>query len=257
MCTIAVLHRVHPELPVIIAANRDELYARPARGPLLLSTDPRIAGGLDEVGGGTWLGLRADGAFVAVTNQNVGAMPDPRLRSRGAAVIEALRAPVPRDAIAALDPRAYNSGNFVVGDGERVAVAYLRAGPGTLAIEELPPGLHVITNNVGAHALHRAERVRALLDPHLSAPWDELLVHLHAALRDHQRPPDDEIPVPSDTPYPREFLLAIQQVCIHTPLYGTRSATVAALAPGRVVHYRYADGPSCTSPLIDSTHLLR
>src|SRR5262245_11698807 len=111
MCTIVVLFRVHPALPVVIAANRDELYARAARGPLVLAESPRVVGGLDEVGGGTWLGVRADGAFVAVTNQRVAAAPDPRLRSRGRAVLEALSSPAPRDAIAALDPRAYNSGN--------------------------------------------------------------------------------------------------------------------------------------------------
>ena len=40
--------------------------------------------------------------------------------------------------------------------------------------------------------------------------------------------------------------------CIHRdPDYGTRSATLAALAPGRLVHYLVSAGPPCTHDLAD------
>ena len=55
MCTIIALHQVHPEYPLIIAANRDEYYARPATGlQVLAAGPPAIVGGYDERGGGTW-----------------------------------------------------------------------------------------------------------------------------------------------------------------------------------------------------------
>ena len=71
MCTIAILIDVVDGAPLVLAANRDEVYARPTRSPEVLMTSPRIAGGVDALSGGTWLALRADGHFAAVTNQRM------------------------------------------------------------------------------------------------------------------------------------------------------------------------------------------
>src|ERR1700758_3547718 len=53
MCTIAILLDVTAGAPLVVAANRDEIYARPARPPESLGA--RIAGGVDALAGGTWL----------------------------------------------------------------------------------------------------------------------------------------------------------------------------------------------------------
>src|SRR5688572_15281118 len=98
MCTIAILIDVVSGAPLVLAANRDELYARPARPPELLVARPKIAGGVDAVSGGTWLAVRGDGRFAAVTNQRALAFPPPGLRSRGHAV---------REVAAASDPEPY------------------------------------------------------------------------------------------------------------------------------------------------------
>ena len=97
MCTIAILIDVVAGAPLVLAANRDELYARPARPPELLVGDPPIAGGVDALSGGTWLAVRGDGRFAAVTNQRALATAPPGLRSRGHAV---------RELAAAADPDA-------------------------------------------------------------------------------------------------------------------------------------------------------
>ena len=55
VCTLAIYTRVLPGLPLVVAANRDEFYARPASGPTLLASEPRIVGGRDLLAGGTWL----------------------------------------------------------------------------------------------------------------------------------------------------------------------------------------------------------
>src|SRR5262249_4916822 len=47
MCTIILLRHVHPTIPTIVAANRDEFYARAAHPPHLLSRAPRVLAGLD------------------------------------------------------------------------------------------------------------------------------------------------------------------------------------------------------------------
>jgi uncharacterized protein with NRDE domain len=257
MCTIAVLYRVHADAPLIVAANRDEFYARAARGPEVLLPDRRVVGGRDLASGGTWLGVRSDGALVAVTNQRTYAPPDPSRRSRGLAVLEALAAPDPAAAIAALDPTVYNGGNFVAGDARRVVAAYLRADAGTLEVEELTPGIHVLANDrLGSPDFPRTERLRALIEPHLGLPWPALAAHLHAALGDHQAPAVLP-PRPPGRRLDPAVEAALERVCIHTPSYGTRWATVAALGTGHVVDYRVADGPPCTTPLRDATALVR
>ena len=70
MCTLIALHRCVPGLPLVIAANRDEFFERPASGPALrdTATGPIIAP-VDRRAGGTWLGLNPAGVFAAVTNR--------------------------------------------------------------------------------------------------------------------------------------------------------------------------------------------
>jgi uncharacterized protein with NRDE domain len=89
VCTIAILRGVLADAPLALAANRDELYARPARAPVTLA--PGVIGGRDDVLGGSWLAIAADGRFAAVTNQREPAGPRAP-RSRGEWVLAALAA---------------------------------------------------------------------------------------------------------------------------------------------------------------------
>ena len=253
MCTIAVAFRVHPDHPVILAANRDEFYARAARGPGLLA--PGIVGGRDEVAGGTWLALRADGAFAAVTNQRSFGARDPSRRSRGELPLTLLAHPV-RDMAAfarGLAPGAYNDGNLIFGGAHGVWVAYLRADVPTEVVE-LGPGLHVLTNDkLGSPDFPRADRAAQLLEPAVRLPWDEAAHLIQRALGDHAQPPADRVGEPPPcAPYGKDFLAQLQQICIHTPAYGTRSSSIAALADDRVLAYRHAEGHPCTSPFVDA-----
>src|SRR5688572_11423872 len=120
MCTVLVMNRVHRDLPVVIGANRDEFYARPASGPQELA--PGIFGGRDLTAGGTWMAVTPGGFFAALTNHHTGAPADRSRRSRGEIVVSALAAAGPRgdlDAaaryVATLDPRDYNPFNLLFG----------------------------------------------------------------------------------------------------------------------------------------------
>ncbi|MGE5182943.1 MAG: NRDE family protein [Acidobacteriota bacterium] len=238
MCTIAVLVGV-TDLPLVIAANRDELYARPTRAPERLARD--LVGGVDGLSGGTWLALHRRGVFAAVTNQRVMTPPLGQVKSRGL-VVKELALAADQDAyVAALDPRAYASMNLVWGDADRVSVAYLRHEGGKEVIA-LPQGIHVLTNDrLGSPEFPRA---RHIADAIAAAPrdWPALAPALATILADH-----------THFEVPRRELSA---TCIHTPVYGTRSSTLAALDRGRVVHYLHADGPPCTTPYADRGGLL-
>src|SRR5215469_5278355 len=82
MCLLAVFYRMFDEVPVILAANREEDYARGGT-PLDLRTGPiPFVAGLDPVAGGTWLGINAAKLVVAVTNR-AKSNPSKEPRSRG------------------------------------------------------------------------------------------------------------------------------------------------------------------------------
>jgi uncharacterized protein with NRDE domain len=247
MCTIAILLEVVAGAPLVIAANRDEIFARPTRPPESLGD--RIAGGVDVVSGGTWLAIRHDGRFAAVTNQQALAPVPPGLRSRGHAVRELVAAADPDAYVAQLDPTSYASMNLVWGDARGVSVAYVRR-EGTLEIERLAHGVHVLCNDrLGAAGFPRAARLH---DAIARAPlrWPELVPALQTALADHTHTE----PGPSHLPV--ELARALTATCIHSPSYGTRSSTIFAAAPGQTLAYLHADGPPCTAPFVDHRGLL-
>jgi hypothetical protein len=148
MCTLVVLHRAVPGVPLLVAANRDEYLDRRAEGPALRQTPAGLSvlAPRDTRGGGTWLGLSARGVFAAVTNV-ASAAPDPTRRSRGLLVLDALEAPSARAAAEhaeAAAPRSYNPFNLFVSDGRE---AWCVSSRGERARRvRLEPGAHVVGN---------------------------------------------------------------------------------------------------------------
>jgi uncharacterized protein with NRDE domain len=255
MCTVAILIEVVSGAPIVLAANRDELYARPTRGPSVLDPATRIVGGVDVLSGGTWLAVRPDGHFAAVTNQLALATPPAGLRSRGLAVMELAAARDPEAYVASLDPTRYASMNLLWRDGEGVAIAYGRREAGTLDVVRLGRGVHVLCNDrLGAAGFPRGERLARSIESALvsDGSWPKIVEPLRRALADHTRLPLAETP-PSHLP--PELARELTATCIHSDVYGTRSATVLAVGDG-VIGYLHADGPPCTTELTDRRSLL-
>jgi uncharacterized protein with NRDE domain len=254
MCTIAILIEIVDGAPLVLAANRDELFARPTRAPEVLSA--HVAGGVDVLSGGTWLAVRGDGGFAAVTNQRALATPPLGLRSRGLAVRELAAAVDPDAYAAAIDPAAYASMNLVWRGAHGIMIAYARQAERTLAIEQLPPGIHVLCNDrLGADGFPRGDRLRAAIQSALARgiTWPALAPHLATALGDHEHATLAATP-PSHLP--PELARELTATCIHTELYGTRSATIVAATRDRVLDYLHADGPPCVTPFLDRRSLL-
>jgi uncharacterized protein with NRDE domain len=248
MCLMVVLRRVHPAFPVVLAANRDEAYARPTAPPGVLW--PGVAGGRDLVAGGTWLGVRRDGFFAGLTNQRQRGA-DPTRRSRGEIVTGLLSAPDPVAWLSSIDPADYNPFNALFGDAGDLRVAYGR--PDGLRVDLVPDGVHALPTDVlDAPRVFKVGRSVALASAEATRPWPALADALRTVLADHVEPAE----VPADSPFPPEIGRRLEAICIHTPVYGTRSSTLLALAPGRVAHYLHAEGPPCTAPFADYTSLL-
>lgn len=85
MCLIVLAWRVHPDFPLVVAANRDEFHARPAATAVFWKDQPQILAGRDLEAMGTWMGVTRDGRFAAVTNYRGGRDAN-ATESRGALV---------------------------------------------------------------------------------------------------------------------------------------------------------------------------
>lgn len=68
MCLIFIAKNQHPELPFILAANRDEFYHRPALAAQPWDNYPHLIAGKDLSAGGSWLGITRQGTIAALTN---------------------------------------------------------------------------------------------------------------------------------------------------------------------------------------------
>lgn len=234
MCTLVLLRRPGHAWPLLIAANRDELASRPARAPARHWPDrPEVTAGLDELAGGTWLGLNDWGVLAAVLNRRGTLGPAEGKRSRGELVLEALDhadAALAAEALADLDPDAYRPFNLVVADAAETY--WLRhAGTGRIERHVLGAGLAMLTAyDVDDPACARTRRYRPLFAraeaPDVDAgDWSDWQLLLGSRA--------------SETGDPRDGL------CIVTGGdYGTRSASLLALpeSPERKPVWLYADG---------------
>ena len=68
MCFVAVALGIRKNFPLILAANRDEVFSRPTEPMTRWTESPSIIAGRDLSAGGTWLGLSQEGRFAALTN---------------------------------------------------------------------------------------------------------------------------------------------------------------------------------------------
>ena len=146
MCWIAVLFRVNPHYPLIVAANREESRARPSRAPFRWPGSPALWAGRDELAGGTWLGVNASGLLAAVTNRPLAdASPDPTLRSRGLLCLDTLRCDSPASVrsylVEELAARRYNPFNLLCASH---AAAWVGTWQGDT--RDLAPGVHIVSN---------------------------------------------------------------------------------------------------------------
>ena len=238
MCTLIALHRCIVGAPLVIAANRDEFFERPAEGPALRETaGGRIVAPRDVRAGGTWLGVNAHGVVAAVTNRRC-PTPDPARRSRGLLVVDALGSASAAEAAETLEDLpidAYNPFNLLVADADS---AHVLCYDGKAERVDLEPGVHVIGNR---HPLEppsgKLERVRRAAERAGAASRSGVLDELARICRDHE----------GDEP--------IDSACVHAGPYGTRSSTLllGGEGPGEL---RFAAGAPCQHDYRDVTALL-
>lgn len=234
MCLLLAAWRLHPRHDLVIAANRDELHARPTRPMDFWAAPAPLLAGTDLSAGGTWLGVVRGGRFAAVTNFHERREPPaPGRPSRGRLVVDFLASPLGCAAwLQALREQAgdYAGFNLVVSDGASLWYASNRATP---FARPLQPGLHAVSNHLLDTPWPKVKRARRDFTAWIDAGGTDPQP-LRALLRAEEADPADGLPWPASSgPF------------VNDDTYGTRSSTWMTRDPdGRVVIGEDSFGPA-------------
>jgi len=142
VCLIVLAHGVSAAFPFVLAANRDEFYARPTRPVHRWDEDPRVRGGRDLRAGGSWLAIRDDGRFAAVTNVRGARMEGGP--SRGALVADFVKGDAdPLDYARGIRGDDYAGFHLIAGvAGKTIAHVSNEGAPASL----IEPGIFAVSN---------------------------------------------------------------------------------------------------------------
>ncbi|MCV4284057.1 NRDE family protein [Pseudomonas capsici] len=218
MCLIVFAWRPSTPQPLIVAANRDEFYARPTLPLAQWPDHPDVYAGRDLEAGGTWMGIGAEGRFAALTN-----IRDPNqplgLRSRGELVARFLKGEQSLEAY--LDETAsraseYTGFNLLVGNaGQLYHLNTLDPRPRPLA-----EGVYGLSNAGLDTPWPKLLKARAALQAQLDDPQPAALLRL---LQDAEPAAEADLP---DTGVGLQTETLLSSIFIASPNYGTRASTV-------------------------------
>jgi uncharacterized protein with NRDE domain len=230
MCLIVFAWRAHPRHRLIVAANRDEYFRRPAAPAAFWDDHPGVLAGRDLEAGGTWLGITLGGRFAALTNYRNPADRAPGAPSRGALVSGFLAGESgPREYLDGVGKRAaeYNGFSLLVGDAASMYF-YSNRGEGP---QRITPGVHGLSNHLLDTPWPKVRKGKAELAGLLEKPFDaEAVLRL---LDDTGQAPHEDLPSTGVGPELEERLSAIRIPAAGG--YGTRCSTALCLgAAGRI-----------------------
>ncbi|WP_248750884.1 NRDE family protein [Pseudomonas sp. MWU15-20650] len=217
MCLIVFAWRPGHAQPLIVAANRDEFYARPSL-PLAQWPDaPQVYAGRDQEAGGTWLGVNAEGRFAALTNIRNPHQP-PARKSRGELVARFLSGSLPiDDYLADVNGRSIEYAGFNLLLGTRDELWHYNANEIDPTL--LAPGVYGLSNAGLDTPWPKLVKAKAALKALLEHPQPEALLGL---LSDTQTAPFADLP---DTGVGLATESLLSSVFIASPSYGTRAST--------------------------------
>lgn len=262
MCLAAFALDAHPRFPLVIAANRDEFFARAALpmawwrhgGVELLS-------GRDLAAGGTWFGLTRNGRLALLTNVREPGRQRDGAPSRGALVLDWLASTDDAARFAQRLPGGYNGFNLVAAD--LMSKTWHCISNRAAAPVALEAGIHALSNASLDTPWPKTLGLQADMAQALAASTgvDDLASRLLHALADDRPAPDAELP-DTGIGLQRERLLSPRFIRMADParpdsaIYGTRCSTVLITEAGgrtRVIERSVTADGRWLAPV---THLL-
>ena len=224
MCLIAIAWQARSDLPLVIAANRDEWRDRPAKPAHWWPDRPELFAGRDLQAGGTWMGVTRTGRFAAVTNFRDPSDRRATARSRGTLVTAFLVGDeTPLRFLSNLSASAseYNGFNLIVGD--RASLLYFGSRDGQP--RALEPGVHAISNHLMDEPWPKV--VAARLDMDQALEERDPSGPLFRFLSDASLPSDEDLP---DTGVGIAWERRLGSALITGEDYGTRASTVLTMS---------------------------
>lgn len=221
MCLVVLAFRHHPDYPLVVVANRDEYYDRPALAAHFWDDRPHLLAGRDQEAGGTWFGVDRSGRWATVTNYRGGAL-GANARSRGELPVDFLDDTRPAAAYAGeVAARAHRYRGFSLLAGSPDELAYCTNQQGEARV--LTPGIYTLSNDLLDTPWPKAEYARRMLTTVLDQPGAPEPDTLLAILGSREQFPDRHLP---DTGVGLELERVLSAPFIVSDSYGTRATTV-------------------------------
>ncbi|MED6132886.1 hypothetical protein PIB30_022965 [Stylosanthes scabra] len=235
MCIALFLWQAHPLYPFLLFNNRDEYHNRPTK-EVSWWEGSDILGGRDEIAGGTWMGCSRQGRIAFLTNVlELHTLPE--AKSRGDLPLLFLKSnKSPKEFAESLKREAhyYNGFNLIVIDMKSKSMVYISNRPKgqPITIEEVSPGLHVLSNAKLDTPWHKTQRLEQSFKEEFAKygkgelPVKEMIQKL---MKDKVKA--DESCLPHICSLDWELNLSSIFVEIQTPLgvYGTRSSAALVI----------------------------
>ena len=220
MCLILLAWQAHPGYQLVVAANRDEFFARPTAPAAYWRDAPHVLAGRDLQGGGTWLGVTRTGRFAALTNYRDPVRIKADAPSRGELVARFLRGnETPAKFRRQLDAvmADYNGFNLLYGN---LAELQYQSNCGEGA-RQLAPGIYGLSNHLLDTPWPKVAQGKSALARSLDMLPDD--APLLALLRDDRVAPDEDLP---RTGVSLEWERLLSAAFVRSPGYGTRSSSL-------------------------------
>ncbi len=251
MCLILFAYLSHKDRPLVVAANRDEFYARLTRAAHWWDDDQAMSGiygGRDQQAHGTWLAVSGDGRVAAVTNWTEDRTAPKPPGSRGDLPRRFLAGTRgARSFVETIAAENYAGFNFIAYDGHELVYTSNRTGE----VRVLGAGVYGLTNT----RLGPAHGAPSAAEPHLPAyqQWPKAVFGAAALSRIAVDATTDDLiellgepHLPLETPPDRELApeRSYSPCFIHGTEYGTRASTAIILARDSLEFVERQYGPN-------------
>ncbi|MFD1887865.1 NRDE family protein [Paenibacillus wenxiniae] len=231
MCLILFAYGIHPQYPLIVAANRDEFYDRPSASVHRWSDAPHVIAGRDLLKHGTWLGVSDQGRFAGLTNYRDPLEQREGKRSRGELVANFLTGnAAPHTYMKHIHAQAhdYPGYNLLAGDHQELYYySNINQQP-----QRLERGIYGISNHLLNTDWPKVEQGKAGLQQLLQLPLaldtEQLGDALFTLLQLADRPADERLPA-TGVSLQWERILSSIFIQSEESRYGTRSSTVVMM----------------------------
>jgi uncharacterized protein with NRDE domain len=218
MCLVLFAWKAHPDYRLLLAANRDELHARPTREMHWWPDAPALLAGRDLQAGGSWFAIAKNGRFAIVTNYRETRGRSSAKRSRGELVrnfVEGSEDPLTFGAD--LDGHQYGGFSLLAGDNDELVYWSNRGDEPRV----LPAGVYGLSNASLDTPWPKLLRCREKLNDAI-VKNDLSLTSLSRILADKEPAPASQIETGGLS---FDVARALSAPFIVTPEYGTRCST--------------------------------